>query len=176
MKCVIYLKNTADETTLAEKVGKLRGFAEGRGWEVVDCVIEAGKMSLAAGMSLGGADVVLFQDVEDLSEDGHPLDFLIVLGKRGKHWHIMDNPELSEVDFHGLPKVLEVVREYDRRTCVEAAKTVNVETTARTSGRPPRDGVNAEAALKLRGQGKTLKEVADAMGISMGRAHQLCDI
>ncbi len=159
---------------------QLRRFAEGQGWEVVREYVDraSGKNGdreefegMFGGAGKGEFEVVLFWSLDRFSREGvlATLKYLDRLTSVGVAWRSYTEQYLDScgVFRDAVLAILAVVAKQERVRISE--RTLAGLETARRAGRVggrPRRIFSREEVKRLRGEGKSLAQIAEAVGIS----------
>ncbi len=192
MKCAIYTRVSTDSQETENQVSQLRDYANKQGWQVVEIVKDVASGGKAAedreGLTrifeLAEAkqfDILLFWSLDRLSREGSrkTLEYLTVLDKHQVKWQSLTEPYFSSLGIFAdaVVSILAALARQEKIRISERtiAGLARVKAQGKILGRRARDGVTPERAKELRAQGLRLVDVAREMGISIGRASQLCN-
>ena len=192
-RAVIYARvSTADQTTDNQLV-QLREYAAKQGWTITEELVDVGSGSKGRAERKGldkifsmahqrQMDVVLFWALDRFSREGarQTIAYLSQLESLGVGFHSFSEPYLSSLGVFSdcIIALLSALAKQERIRIGERTKAglERAKNQGKRLGRPKTAAKRGETAAKLRSQGLSYKEIAEQMGISRSRVHQLLSL
>lgn len=190
-RCVIYARCSTRDQETENQVAQLRDYAVRQEWVVVDTVVDVcsgGKdakdrpgLDRVFGMAHRREfDLLLFWALDRFSKEGSrkTIHYLSVLDDAGVDWHSYSEPYISSLGIFkdAIIAILSALARQEKvriseRTIAGLERTVRVNGTR--LGRPKTPEATLRKALRLRNEGMTFGQIAEAMGVSRARAFQM---
>ncbi len=188
MRCIIYTRVSTEDQTTENQISQLREYADRQGWEIIDVVsdIASGGKSAEERTGLKSVfqkarqrkfDVLLFWSLDRFSREGsrQTLDYLTRLDNYKVKWHSYTEEYISSLGVFAdaIVSLMACLAKQERIRISERTKVglARVRAKGQKLGRP--QIADVPKVLSLRQEGKSLSEIAKAVGISRTRVHQL---
>lgn len=189
-RVVIYARvSTADQET-DNQVRQLREYAAKQGWEVLEEVLDVGSGSKGRSERQGlervfklahqrKMDLVLFWALDRFSREGsrQTIGYLSQLESLGVGFHSYSEPYLSTLGVFSdcIIALLSALAKQERIRIGERTKAglERAKANGKRLGRPSTAAGRSEEAKRLKGEGLSLRQIGERMGIGRSRAHQL---
>lgn len=190
-RCVIYARCSTRDQETDNQVAQLRDYTARQEWTVVAEVVDVcsgGKdakerpgldrvFSMAHRREF---DLLLFWALDRFSREGSrkTIGYLAQLDDAGVDWHSFSEPYISSLGIFkdAIIAVLSALAKQEKVRISERTKA-GLERTVRVNGtrlgRPKTPEATLKKALRLRNEGMTYGQIAEAMGVSRARAFQM---
>jgi DNA invertase Pin-like site-specific DNA recombinase len=190
-RCVIYARCSTRDQDTENQLAHLREYAAKQEWVVVGEVVDVCSGGKAAKDRPGldrvftmahrrEFDLLLFWALDRFSREGSrkTIGYLAQLDDAGVDWHSYSEPYISSLGIFkdAIIAILSALARQEKVRISERTKA-GLERTRRVNGtrlgRPKTPVSKIKKALRLRNEGMSYRQIAEAMGVSRARAFQL---
>jgi len=189
-RVLIYARVSTEDQETLNQVAQLRDYASKQDWEVRDVIVDVASGSKTAKQRPGldsifamahrrEFDILLFWALDRLSREGsrRTIHYLTILDEAGVGWHSFSEPYISSLGIFkdAIIAILSALAKQERVRIGERTKAgmARARAEGKRIGRPRTPDSKIKRASRLRRQGLSFGKIAEAMGISRGRAYQL---
>jgi putative DNA-invertase from lambdoid prophage Rac len=190
MKVCIYGRTSTADQEVANQLIQLKDYAAKQGWEVVYTLLDVGSGSKGRAEREGldkvftlahqrKFDLLLFWALDRFSREGsrQTIAYLSQLESLGVGFHSFSEPYLSTLGVFSdcIIALLSALAKQERIRIGERTKAglERAKTSGKKLGRPSTVDVRGQEAKKLKGEGLSLRQIGERMGVSRSRVHQL---
>lgn len=187
--CIYARVSTADQET-ENQVAQLKDYAAKQGYEVVYTLLDVGSGSKGRSEREGldkvftlahqrKFDLLLFWALDRFSREGsrQTIAYLSQLESLGVGFHSFSEPYLSTLGVFSdcIIALLSALAKQERIRIGERTKAglERAKANGKKLGRPSTVDFRGQEAKKLKGEGLSLREIGERMGVSRSRVHQL---
>lgn len=189
-RVVIYARVSTSDQDARNQIPQLREYANNQGWRVVEELVDvaSGSKSKDARRGLDNVftlahrrkfDILLFWALDRFSREGsrQTISYLTQLENYGVGWHSFTEPYLSTMGVFSdcIVSLLSSLAKQERIRIGERTRAgmEKARANGKRIGRPVTRPTLIQSAKQLRKQGLSFARIANQMGISRSRAHQL---
>ena len=187
---VIYARCSTRDQETDNQLRQLREYARQQGWTVLEEVVDIGSGSKGRAERQGlerlftlahqrRMDLVLFWALDRFSREGsrQTIGYLSQLESMGVGFHSFSEPYLSTLGVFSdcIIALLSALAKQERIRIGERTKAglERAKASGKRLGRPSTVAERSQEAKRLKGEGLSMRQVGERMGVSRSRAHQL---